>query len=205
MIVIRRPLGIIRANVRTYAAVNVVIYGSLFLAFILGVAFPRLAEAGLGVMTAFASTSPLGEHVESAPESSILALTGVILVSTIVFGALGMATIPSLLVPCAGVIVHVAFAFLLGLTYAPQDSDGWVVFWAHLPTLVLELQGYILVLLGSVILARYWLRPRAHGLANRRAGYVRGLVESAWLYVPALVVLVAGAIYEAIEFIVILG
>ncbi|WP_223623899.1 hypothetical protein [Microbacterium sp. EST19A] len=205
MIVIRRPWEIIRANVRTYAAVNVVIYGSLFLAFVLGAAFPRLADAGLGAMTAFASTSPLGGQVESAPESSIPVLAGVILISTLVFGALGMATIPSLLIPCAGVIVHIAFAFLLGLTYAPQDADGWVVFGAHLPTLLLELQGYILVLLGSVLLARYWLHPRAHGLATRRAGYIRGLVESAWLYVPALVVLVAGAVYEAIEFLVILA
>lgn len=205
MIIVRRPLSIIRANVPVYARVNAAIYGALFLAFVVGGAFPRFAEAGLGAMQAFASTSPLSGQVGDFSEGSILTLAGVILISTVVFGALGMATLPSLVIPYAGVVIHVVFAFLLGLTYAPQDADGWVIFWAHLPTLVLELQGYILVLLGSVLHARYWMRPRAHGCTIRRAGYIRGLIESAWLYIPAVAVLIVGAVYEAVEFLVLLA
>lgn len=205
MIAFRRPLSIIRANVRTYAGVSAAIYGALFLAFVVGAVFPRFAAAGLDAMQAFASTSPLSSQVDNAHESSIPAMAAVILLSTVVFGALAMATIPSLVIPYAGVVIHIVFAFLLGLTYAPQDVGGWVIFWAHLPTLVIELQGYILVLLGSVLHARYWTRPRAHGYATRRAGYVSGLIENAWLYIPAVAVLIVGAVYEAIEFLVLLA
>lgn len=203
--VIQRPAAILRAHRRTYAMVSGAIYGALGLSMLLGVLFPPVAQAGLDAISSFASLSPLGATVASVHDLSFLALAGLILVSTIGFGALGMASLPSAVIPYSGVVLHVVFAAGLGLSYAPQDSEGWVIFWAHLPTLILELQGYIIVLLGSVLLARYSVRPRKHGFLTRSAAYRRGIIETAWLYIPAIVVLIAGAVYEALEVLVILG
>ena len=40
-----------------------------------------------------------------------------------------------------------------------------------------------------------------NGARNRRQGYVHGLREVGWLSLPALALLVVGAIYEAVEII----
>ena len=50
---------------------------------------------------------------------------------------------------------------------------------------------------GVFLLGAYWLNPRAVGAVNRRQAYRRGLRDLGWLALPALVLFVTGAIYEA--------
>jgi hypothetical protein len=64
-------------------------------------------------------------------------------------------------------------------------------------TYVIEFQAYILLVLGAYLLGRSWLRPGSVGAPNRRAGYVSGLRQIGWLSLPALVLFVIGAVYEA--------
>lgn len=67
----------------------------------------------------------------------------------------------------------------------------------HSLTFVIELQAYILLLLGAYLLGKYWLLPRTIGAKNRRQGYLRGLQRIGLLALPALVLLIIGAVWEA--------
>ncbi|WP_372671151.1 hypothetical protein [Amycolatopsis kentuckyensis] len=67
----------------------------------------------------------------------------------------------------------------------------------HSLTVVIELQAYVLFLLGALLLGRYWLFPHTIDAKNRRQGYVRGVQRIGLLALPALVLLTAGAVWEA--------
>ena len=52
-------------------------------------------------------------------------------------------------------------------------------------------------MLGAYLLGKSWIRPHTAGSDNRRGGYIRGLQQLGWLALPAAILLVVGAIYEA--------
>ena len=56
-------------------------------------------------------------------------------------------------------------------------------------------------MLGAYLLGRAWLWPGTVGARDRRQGYVRGLRQLGWVSLPALALLVIGAVYEAFEII----
>jgi hypothetical protein len=62
---------------------------------------------------------------------------------------------------------------------------------------VIEFQAYIVLLLGAYLLGKGWLWPRAAGIENRRQGYLQGLRQLGWVALPAGILLVIGAVYEA--------
>jgi hypothetical protein len=99
--------------------------------------------------------------------------------------------------PFAGIAVFAYRTLTIGLTLAPADETGWVALIPHTLTILIELQAYILLVLGAYLLGKYWLRPTTIGAGNRRQGYVRGLQQVGWLSLPALTLFVVGAVYEA--------
>jgi hypothetical protein len=99
--------------------------------------------------------------------------------------------LPSLIVPFAGMVAFAVWVLITGVTLVPAEATWWVALIPHSLTLVIELQAYILLLLGVLLLGKYWLRPQTIGAENRRRGYVRGLQHLAWLGIPAFVLLAA--------------
>ncbi|UPO78439.1 hypothetical protein [Arthrobacter sp. Helios] len=75
----------------------------------------------------------------------------------------------------------------------------------HSLTVIIEFQAYILLALGAFLLGKYWLFPRATGAKNRGQGYVRGLQKLGWLALPAFVLLIIGAIWEAFSLVYMIG
>ena len=59
------------------------------------------------------------------------------------------------------------------------------------------MQAYLLLLSGVFLLGKYVVRPGTVGVERRREGYLRGLRDLGLLALPALILLVLGAIYEA--------
>ena len=57
----------------------------------------------------------------------------------------------------------------------------------------------MLLVLGAYLIGRSWLWPRTAGAKHRRQGYARGLQLAGWVSLPALGLLVIGAIYEALS------
>ncbi|MEB3365796.1 stage II sporulation protein M [Saccharopolyspora mangrovi] len=107
--------------------------------------------------------------------------------------------LPSAIVPFAGIALFAYWAFDTGVTLAPVNDVAALTMIPHSLTVLIEFQAYVLVLLGAYRLGMSWLRPRTVGARNRRQGYLRGLRQVGWLSLPALALLVVGAIYEAIE------
>ncbi|MDX2358918.1 stage II sporulation protein M [Dietzia sp. PP-33] len=187
-----RPLHLIRANLRAYLVVNAAAYGLTLLGLVMGVLFPEL-NAARAVALEDDGTGELVRGLVNSPPLFALVILGVNI------SRLSLLTIvlPSLVVPFAGLALFAYWAVETGITLAPADPEGWVILIPHSLTIALELQAYVLLLLGVYLLGRHWLVPRTVGATTRRQGYVRGLQRIGVLAIPALALLVVGAVWEA--------
>ncbi|KRE27197.1 hypothetical protein ASG82_12170 [Mycobacterium sp. Soil538] len=187
-----RPFRIIGENADVYLMANAAAYGIFVVGFLLGLTFPHLSQAQYTRLEDD-GTADLVRSLIADPW--LFALT-ILAVNTVKMAALTIVA-PSMIVPLAGIALFAYWALTTGMTLVPQSEIGWVALIPHSLTLIVEFQAYLLLLLGVYLLGKYWIRPRAVGAENRRQGYLRGLRELGWLALPALGLLVIGAIYEA--------
>lgn len=183
---------IVRADKRAYLMINVMMYGLVLIGFVLGLLFPELPAARVDALQRD-GTGALVVGLLSKPWLFAAAILGVNVLR------MGVASIvlPSMLVPFAGLPVTAYWAFTTGITLVPAEPSGWVPLVPHSLTIVVELQAYVLLLLGAFVLGRSWVRPRAAGAATRRQGYLSGLKVVGVLALPASALLVVGALWEA--------
>ncbi len=189
---VRRPLQIVRADLRAYLVLNLVMYGAAVAGFVTALAFPELNAARV---TALQEDGTADLVVSLLSNVWLFALT-ILAVNTLTVGVL-MIVLPSLVVPFAGLALFAYKAVEIGVTLAPADATGWLILIPHSLTFLIEFQAYILLVLGAHLLGRSWLRPATAGAADRRQGYVHGLRQLGWLSLPALALFVVGAVYEA--------
>lgn len=161
------PFRIIGDNARVYVVANVAAYGIFLIGFALGLAFPHLSDAQ-SVRLEDDGTADLVRSLFADPW-----------------------------LPFGGIALFAYWALTTGMTLVPQNEIGWVALIPHSLTLIVEFQAYLLLLLGVFLLGAYWVNPRAVGAVNRRQAYRRGLRDLGWLALPALVLFVTGAVYEA--------
>jgi hypothetical protein len=188
----RRPLRITRENVLAYLGLNGIAYGLCLVGFVVGLLFPHLNEMQVTRLDDDGTTD-LVRSLINQPWLFALTILGVNTVK------MGVATIvlPSLIVPFAGIPLFAYWAFTTGITLVPASDIGWVALIPHSLTLVIELQAYVLLMLGAYVLGRHWIWPRSVGAESRRGGYVEGLRQLGSLSLAAFVLLVVGAVYEA--------
>lgn len=188
----RRPLRIIGENVRAYLGLNGIAYGLCLVGFVVGLLFPHLNEAQVTRLDDDGTTD-LVRSLINQPWLFALTILGV---NTVKMGAATI-VLPSLIVPFAGIPLFAYWAFTTGITLVPASDIGWVALIPHSLTLVIELQAYVLLMLGVYVLGRHWIWPRSVGAESRRGGYVEGLRQLGSLSLAAFVLLVVGAVYEA--------
>lgn len=188
----RRPFRIVRENLRAYLVINAAAYGLALIGFAIGLVFPDL-NAARAQSLEDDGTGELVRWLVNTPPLFALTILGVNLFR------LGLLTIvlPSLLVPFAGLAFFGYWAVETGITLVPASPVAWVALIPHSLTLIIEFQAYVLLLLGAYLLGRHWLFPRTIGAENRRQGYLRGLQRIGLLALPALALLVVGAVWEA--------
>jgi hypothetical protein len=191
---LRRPFQLIRANLRAYLLLNAFVYGMVLLGMAVGTLFPELHASRVA---SFAGGEQ-GALVNAVVGNGWVFGTVIFLVNVFPT-ALLLITLPSLVVPFAGVAVFAIKTIDLGLTLAPVDATSRLTLIPHSLTLVIEFQAYALVMFGAYLLGRSWLRPATVDVPTRRQGYVRGLSRLGRLWLPALVLFVIGAVYEVIE------
>jgi hypothetical protein len=129
---------------------------------------------------------------------NVLAAAAVTFWFNLTAGALLYITLPSLLVPFAGVALGFVRALLWGLVLAPQGALALLMI-PHSITLLLEGQAYIVAMLGAYVVGRGLLWPAGYGKQSRLAGYAAGVVRCARLYLLVVVILAVAALYEAAE------
>lgn len=187
-----RPLRIIAENSRAYLVANAAVYGLVVVGFAAGLAFPQLTEAQRKQLDDNGTT----ELVQSLINDPWLFALVILGVNVLKMGALTIVA-PSLVLPFAGIPLFAYWAVTTGAALVPLNDIGWVAMIPHSVTLVIELQAYIVLLLGAYLLGSHWIRPRTAGVSTRRRGYVRGLQKVGWLALLSAALLVVGAVYEA--------
>lgn len=188
----RRPFRVVRENLRVYLLLNAGAYGLAFLGFAIGLVFPDLVAAQAASLEED-GTGELVRRIFDTPPLFALTILGVNLFR---LSALTI-VLPSLIVPFAGLAFFGYWAVTTGITLVPSSDVGWVALIPHSLTFLIELQAYVLFLLGAYLVGKYWLFPRTAQAKNRRQGYVRGLRQLGLLALPALALLVIGAVWEA--------
>jgi hypothetical protein len=179
-------------DARAYLVMNAGAYGLFMVGFAAGILFPHLSQAQHTRLTED-GTADLVQSLINSPW--LFALT-ILAVNTVKMGALTM-VLPSLIVPFAGIPLFAYWVYTTGVTLVPANDIGWVALIPHSLTLIVELQAYILLLLGVFLLGRCWMLPRTIGAESRQRGYGLGLRQLGWRTLPAAILLVAGAVYEA--------
>jgi len=188
----RRPFRLIRDNRRVYLLLNLATYGVFAVGFLVGLAFPEL-QAAQAQGLEDDGTGDLVRSVFANPPLFAALILGV----NIFRLSLLTIVLPSLVIPFAGLASFGYWVAETGITLVPDSPTGWVALIPHSLTLIIELQAYILFALGAWLLGRNWLRPRAVGESRHRRGYLRGLQSIGLLALPALLLLVIGALWEA--------
>lgn len=188
----RRPARIVRENWSAYLTLNAASYGLFLVGFVLGLLFPELNTAR-ATSIEDDGTGDLVRGLVSTPPLFAL----MILVVNVIRLSLATIVLPSLVVPFAGLAFFGYWAVETGVTLVPGSSDGWVALIPHSLTVLIELQAYILLLLGVVLFGRSWLAPATVGAMNRRRGYLSGLQRIGLLALPAFALLVIGAIWRS--------
>ncbi|MBQ1083220.1 stage II sporulation protein M [Nocardiopsis sp. B62] len=191
---LREPFRIIRSNLRAYLVLNALVYGVLLVGLVLGVLFPDLTAS---LVTGLEEDGTADLVASLLSNVWLFALT--ILAVNVLTVSLKLILLPSLVVPFAGVALLLYKTFESGLVLAPVDETMATLLVPHSLTMVIEFQAYILLALGSYVFAMAWLRPATVGAPDRRRGYLRGLQLFGWLSLPALGLLIIGAVYEALS------
>lgn len=187
-----RPFRIIGENAKVYLIANVAAYGIFLIGFGLGWAFPQLSQAQYTRLEED-GTADLVQSLVADPWLFALTILGV---NTLKMSTLTIIA-PSMIVPFAGIALFAYWALTTGMTLVPRNDIGWVALIPQSFTLIVEFQAYLLLLLGAYLLGKSWVGPPTVGAENRRQGYLRGLQYLGWLALPALALLVIGAVYEA--------
>lgn len=200
----RSALKTIKGNFREYVLLNLLYYGLVAASMAYAYAFPEVQR---GLMEAlreeFAEVFP---WVVEAYMSGNFPLAATLTFSiNLVLGSFVYITLPSLIVPFGGVVMGCIRAVSWGLLLAPTSPELAQAMIPHSLTLILEGQGYILVMFAAVIQWKGVMRPRSVGEEKRLKAYLAGIKKTVHIYMLVTLVLAISAIYEAFEVVYIVG
>ena len=191
--------ALLRENKRAYIVFNILYYG-LILVF-MGVAAlnPGLQVELIRTSTESVTSGPLAMVGESYINAKMLKAMALTFVVNLVIGSLAFMTFPSMIVPFLGILSGVYRAIMWGLIFYPGHPDMGIGMIPHSLTLIVEGQAYILVMLAAWLHGRDFLFPKSAGAYGHWHGYVEGLKQTGLIYVLVVLILLAAAVYEDIE------
>ncbi|SDF49297.1 hypothetical protein SAMN04488243_1673 [Thermus arciformis] len=176
--------ALVSAHRGLYLFTNLFLYGLFALGSLLAYAMPELARA----VQVFFGGALEAIGLREAVGKGVLVLAGVIFHWNFSQGLFLTGLLPALLFGVPVLLLNALRYFAFGFALSPALLGSAFLF--HLPTLVLELQAYILVTFGGLVLLAKTLRREGY-----RSG-LRGLLLA--FYLGALFLL-AAAWYEAWE------
>jgi hypothetical protein len=191
--------ALLRENKRAYIVFNILYYG-LILVF-MGVAAlnPALQDELLRATTESVTSGPLATVGEAYVNAKVLKAMALTFAVNLFIGSLAFMTLPSMIIPFLGILGGVYRAIVWGLIFYPGHPDMRIAMIPHSLTLILEGQAYILVMLAAWLHGRAFLLPKSAGADGHWHGYVEGLKQTGKIYFLVVLILLAAAVYEAIE------
>jgi hypothetical protein len=198
--VLKSAWRIVREHRRAYIALNITYYGLVAIAMMyVGLVNPGLQEQLLRDVQASLTEGPLATVGGVYLEGNVVAAALLTFLVNLFAGSFLFITLPSLIVPFAGVALGAYRAVLWGLLLAPTTTELALVMIPHSITLILEGQAYVLAIFAAYVHGRAVLWPATVGEQSRIRGYVRGLRLVALVYVLVVLALALSAVYEAVE------
>jgi hypothetical protein len=204
-ILLERAWDILVKNRYPYFALNVLYYGLIILLMVY-TAFNAPLQKRItltngpiyitGAITFDHKTSMDGEVVR------VLVMTFLINVLGTNYGAI---TLPSFIIPFAGIFVGLFRAVMIGIIFSPFNADMRQVIIPHIPTLLIEGQACVLAMLGAYIQGRAIFRPKSMGQTSRWKAYVEGIRQTGTLYMFIVAILLISALYGVIEVALVIG
>ena len=157
-----------------------------------------LTEAAID---AFSPSGGLGALVQAYLSGELLSAIVMTFLVNLILGSFVFLTLPSAVVPFAGILLGVYRAVLWGLLFAPTQTNVMgPTLLLHIPTILVEGEAYIVAMLGVWL---WWHAVFSQSGARWRA-WREGLLLQRRVYAGVVALLAIAAIYEAIEVIWIL-
>jgi hypothetical protein len=194
--------GLVQENRRAYIVINILYYGLVVICMIYAAFNQELQQSLLDEIGAEFMTGPLAFVGQAYVNAQVLTAILATFFINLFIGSFGTITLPSLIIPFAGILVGVYRAVLWGLLLSPANSDLRLVMIPHSLTLIIEGQAYILTMLAAYVHGRTFLWPKLVGVESHAQGYLEGLKQTGKLYVLVILTLAIAAIYEVIEVVI---
>lgn len=199
MSVLRRAWAIVQENRKAYIIINAAYYGLVVLFMIVAFFAQPLQQQLLSLAQPGFNSGPLGVVGAAYNGGKVVQAMGITFLVNLFVGTLAEITIPSLIIPFSGLLMGVIRAVMWGLMLSPAYPALRMAMIPHSLTLLLEGQGYVIGLLAVYVQGRAFLSPASVGVEGYWRGYLEGLKRTGWLYVLVVLLLLAAAIYEALE------
>jgi len=195
-----RPLW---SHRRALAVLNATYFGTAVVA----AAYARLnpavqTELLSSAGEAFSPTGALGPLVRSYTEGQLVTATALTFLVNLVLGSVMALTLPSSIVPFAGVAVGLYRACLWGILFSPTAASApGASSIVALPTILLEGEAYIIAMLG--VWVWWWTVVRAP--AGRWRAWRSGFALQARIYPAVALVLLLAATCEVLSVVLLLS
>jgi hypothetical protein len=184
-------------HVTALLVLNALYFGAAVLAAAYAFLNPALqSQLTNAAVDAFSPSGGLGPLIQAYLGGELLRAVLLTFLVNLILGSLVMITLPSAVVPFAGVLVGIYRAVLWGLLFAPTPGSAMgATLWLHMPTILLEGEAYVVAMLGIWL----WWRAVIASPGHRWMTWRHGFKLQMGVYALVAVLLAAAAIYESIE------
>jgi hypothetical protein len=194
-----RAWDILIENRYAYFLLNVLYYGLIILFMAYAVFDAPLQNRILETSGANYMTGALSLVNQTFDARTLLLVLGRTFLINVLGTNYGSITLPSFVIPFAGIFQGLFQAVMLGLIFSPFNTAIGPIFAPHIPTLFIEGQACVLAMLGAYIQGRAMLWPKSMGQVSRWKAYVEGVRQTGTIYMFIMALLLISAIYGVIE------
>jgi len=196
---LRLPLAEIVKYKRLFVTLHLIYFGLVVLFAVVAYLLPELQASFLaGIKSQVRGDSgPLAAVGRAYLSKNILRAAVMTFAINFPFGSVACITLPSIIIPGAGVLLAIVRASIWGLLLSPSFVDLSGNMLLHSITLLLEGEAYILASFFGLLILVYLFRKAEGPTMPRRYG--RGLLMNVRGNLWVAIVLAVAAIYEAIE------
>jgi hypothetical protein len=193
------PLAEIERRVKLLVGMHVAYFGLYLAGALLIHELPIIQDSFRAVVAGQLESGQglLGKAGDAYATKNIALAAGATLAINFLVGSLLFITLPSVVVPGAGLLGSLFRAGLWGLLLAPTDLALARALIPHAGTLLLEGEGYILATFFALLVPIYLFSPKEGSGVGRR--YLLALILNLKGNFLVLIVLAAAAVYEATE------
>ena len=183
-------------NREAWLLMNLLYFGVVILGAIYSFFDPAAQRELLqAVGEAFSPTGSLGPVIEAYQQGNLLPAILLTFLVNLFGGSFLVITVPSLVIPFAGVAAGMYRAALWGILFSPASDLFSPAFLPHLLTVLLEGEAYVMAMLGVWL----WWWPVVTSPGRRWRDWKRGLALQGRVYVAVAFLLALAAIYEVLE------